>query len=48
MVGNTIIKYTDPTQTKTYDDTAGSTFTVTGIGLIAIAGVLAIRGAARA
>ncbi len=30
--GNMIIKYTDPNQTHTFDDTAGSTFTVTGIG----------------
>lgn len=31
--GNTIIKYTDVNQTHIYDDTAGSTFTITGIGL---------------
>ncbi len=30
--GNMIIKYTDDNQTHTFDDTAGSTFTVTGIG----------------
>ena len=30
--GNTIIKYTDAAQSVTYDDTTGSTFTVTGIG----------------
>ncbi len=30
--GNMIIKYTDKNQVKTYDDTVGSTFTVTGIG----------------
>ena len=30
--GKTIIKYTDPTQVKTYDDTVGSTFTATGLG----------------
>jgi len=31
--GKTIIKYTDNNQTHIFDDTAGSTFTVTGIGL---------------
>ena len=30
--GNTIIKYTDPTQTKTFTGTAGSAFTVTPVG----------------
>ena len=30
--GNMIIKYTDKNQVQTFDDTAGSTFTVTGIG----------------
>jgi archaellin len=30
--GNTIIKYTDPTQTHTFDGTSGSAFTVTAIG----------------
>lgn len=31
-VGNTVIKYSDPSQTKTYDGSSGATFTVTGIG----------------
>lgn len=31
-VGNTVIKYTDPTQSKTYDGTSGAVFTATGIG----------------
>jgi len=31
--GKTIIKYTDVNQTQIFDDTATSTFTVTGIGL---------------
>jgi archaellin len=30
--GNTIIKYTDPTQTHTFDGTAGSAFTVAAVG----------------
>lgn len=30
--GNTVIKYTDPTQTKTFDDTTGSTFLSTPLG----------------
>ncbi len=30
--GNTIIKYTDPTQTKTFTGASGSAFTVTAVG----------------
>ena len=30
--GNTVIRYTDPNQTVTYDGTTNKTFTVTGIG----------------
>jgi flagellin FlaB len=31
-VGNTVIKYSDPSQTKTYDGSSNSTFTVTAVG----------------